>query len=80
MVQVRKRKFLSPHLPLSLLAALLLGILAKEQWIDNSGFSALTRTEDFVFLSFFITYLYYSFSIAKRVEAFVLGMSSIVKP
>lgn len=75
------------EIPLSLLAAFILGILAKDQWIDKGGFSVLTRIDGLVFLSFFIIFLYYSFSIAKRIEGmdehvparvYGLGMSLIL--
>jgi len=56
------------EIPLSLLAALLSGILVNDQLIDRKGFSALTRIDGLVLISFFIIFLYYSFSIAKRVE------------
>ena len=56
------------EIPLSLLAALLLGLLANDLLIDGSISSILTRTDGFVFLSFFIIFLYYSFSIAKNIE------------
>jgi cation:H+ antiporter len=56
------------EIPLSLLAALLLGILANDHLIDKRGPSALTRIDGLVFLSFFLIFLYYSFSIAKRIE------------
>jgi len=75
------------EIPLSLLAAFILGILANDQWIDKGGFSVLTRIDGLVFLSFFIIFLYYSFSIAKRIEGmdehvparvYGLGMSLIL--
>lgn len=53
------------EIPLSLLAAILLGVMANDYLIDKSGYSALTRTDGIVFISFFIIFLYYSFSIAK---------------
>jgi cation:H+ antiporter len=56
------------EIPLSLLAAVLLGILANDELIDGGLFSALTRTDGLVFLSFFAIFLYYSFSIARRVD------------
>jgi cation:H+ antiporter len=56
------------EIPLSLLAALLLGILANDHWIDKAPYSALTRIDGLVFLSFFIIFMYYSFSIAKAIE------------
>ena len=56
------------EIPLSLLAALLLGALANDQLIDGAAASALTRIDGLVFLSFFIIFIYYSASIAKRIE------------
>jgi cation:H+ antiporter len=56
------------EIPLSLLAAILLGILANDQLIDKATTSSLTRIDGLVFLSFFIIFLYYSVSIAKKVE------------
>ncbi|MBU1487517.1 calcium/sodium antiporter [bacterium] len=56
------------EIPLSLLAAILLGILANDRLIDKSDFSALTRIDGLVFISFFIIFIYYSFGIAKRIE------------
>jgi cation:H+ antiporter len=56
------------EIPLSLLAALLLGILANDKWIDGSGFSALTKIDGLVLLGFFSIFMYYSFSIAKDIE------------
>jgi len=56
------------EIPFSLLAILVLGILANDLLIDKSNSSALLRTDGLVFLSFFIIFLYYSGSIAKRIE------------
>ncbi len=62
------------EIPLSLLAALLLGILANDHLIDKMGFSQLTRIDGLVFLSFFIIFMYYSVSIAREIQ----GMSEHV--
>ncbi|MBN2593969.1 MAG: calcium/sodium antiporter [Sedimentisphaerales bacterium] len=56
------------EIPLSLLAALLLGVVANDRLIDKSEISALTRIDGLVFLAFFIIFLYYTFGIAKRIE------------
>lgn len=56
------------EIPLSLLAAVLLAILANDQLIDKSNFSVLSRIDGLVFISFFIIFIYYLFSIAKRIE------------
>lgn len=56
------------EIPLSLLAALLLGIMANDRLIDKSDISALTRIDGLVFLAFFVIFLYYTFGIAKMIE------------
>lgn len=56
------------EIPFSLLAAVVLGVLANDQLIDHSNSSTLTRIDGLIFLSFFIIFLYYSFSIAKSIE------------
>ncbi|MDO9275432.1 MAG: calcium/sodium antiporter [Lutibacter sp.] len=55
------------EIPLSLLAAILLGVLANDIRIDNGLFSGLTRIDGIVFLSFFIVFIYYTFGISKVV-------------
>jgi cation:H+ antiporter len=62
------------EIPLSLLAAFLIGVLANDHLVDKRGFSELTRIDGLVFLSFFIIFVYYSVSIAKSIE----GMSDHV--
>jgi cation:H+ antiporter len=62
------------EIPFSLLAILVLGILANDRLIDKSDSSALMRTDGLIFLSFFVIFLYYSGSIAKRME----GMEELV--
>ena len=56
------------EIPLSLLAALLLGVMANDRFIDKSDTSALTRIDGLVFIAFFIIFMYYSFGIAKRID------------
>lgn len=56
------------EIPFSLLAALVLGILANDQFIDKKDVSSLTRIDGLVLLCFFILFLYYSFSIAGNIE------------
>jgi len=57
------------EIPLSLLAAVLVGVMANDIIFDNDGFSALTRTDGLTLIAFFIIFLYYTFSIAKNGEA-----------
>ncbi|MBU2490534.1 MAG: calcium/sodium antiporter [Proteobacteria bacterium] len=56
------------EIPLSLLAALLLGILASDHLIDNAPDSILSRSDGLTLLCFFLVFLSYSFSISKRVD------------
>jgi len=55
-------------IPLSFLAALLLGVLANDKLIDKNILSTLTRIDGFVFLFFFIAFLYYSLGAAKTIQ------------
>jgi cation:H+ antiporter len=56
------------EIPFSLLAAIVLGLMANDQFINKNGISLLTRIDGLVLLCFFIIFLYYSFSIAKEIE------------
>jgi cation:H+ antiporter len=56
------------EIPLSLLAAVVLGVLTGDSIIDNRSFSEITRIDGLVLLSFFIIFLYYSAGIANRVS------------
>lgn len=60
-----KRNTVWKEIPLSLLAAVLLGVLVNDARIDNAGYSGLTRTDGVVFLAFFLVFMYYTFGIAK---------------
>jgi cation:H+ antiporter len=53
------------EIPLSLLAMLLLVVMANDVYIDGMLFNTLSRSEGFVLISFFIVFLYYTFGIAK---------------
>ena len=54
-------------IPLSFLAAFLLGVLANDKLIDRNLSSNLTRIDGIVMISFFIVFLYYSFGAAKTI-------------
>ena len=66
------------EIPLSLLAAFLLGILANDRLIDGQASSAITKIDGLVFLSFFTIFLYYSFSIARQIAGMEEHVPSIV--
>jgi len=56
------------EIPFSLLAAIVLFFSANDQLLDASRMSDLTRIDGLVFLSFFIIFIYYTFSIATHIE------------
>ena len=56
------------EIPFSLLAVIVLAILANDGLIDGTTFSLLSRIDGLVFLSFFIIFIYYTFGIAKKVK------------
>ncbi len=62
---VTKKNTVWKEIPLSLLAALILGIMAHDTLIDGSNFSGLTRTDGMILISFFIIFLYYTFGISQ---------------
>ncbi len=57
------------EIPFSLLAALVMGILANDMLIDKKGFSELTRGDGLILIGFFIIFMYYVFSIAKKSDS-----------
>ena len=56
------------EIPFGLLAAIVLGLMTNDRMIDGGGSSLLTRIDGLVLLTFFLIFLYYSFSIAKAIE------------
>ena len=56
------------EVPFSLLAAIVLLFMANDRILDSAGASELTRVDGLVFLCFFAIFIYYTFSIATRVE------------
>jgi cation:H+ antiporter len=56
------------EIPFSLLAVIVLGLMANDRVIDGDSSSLLTRIDGLVLLAFFMIFLYYSFSIAKAIE------------
>lgn len=60
-----KQNTVLKEIPLSLLAILVLGFMANDMLIDGGSFSAITRIDGFILISFFIIFLYYTFGITK---------------
>ncbi|MDZ7613232.1 MAG: calcium/sodium antiporter [Flavobacteriaceae bacterium] len=53
------------EIPLSLLAAIILGVLANDAFIDGGTFSGLTRIDGIVLFAFFIIFMHYTFGISE---------------
>lgn len=62
---VTKKNTVYKEIPLSLLAACLVGVMANDFLIDKVSYSGLTRTDGIALLAFFIIFLYYTFGISK---------------
>lgn len=60
-----KKNTVWKEIPLSLLAAVLVGFMANDILIDGAKSSMLSRIDGLVLISFFIIFLYYTFGIAK---------------
>lgn len=54
------------EIPMSLLAAMLVGVLANDAFFSRNGVSALGKIDGIVFLAFFAVFLYYTFGVAKQ--------------
>jgi len=63
-----KKNTVWKEIPLSLLAAIILGVMANDMLIDDVGFSGLTKIDGIILIAFFIIFLYYTFGIAKISE------------
>ena len=64
-----KKNTVWKEIPLCLLAAVVVGLMANDFLIDGASFSGLSRIDGLVLLSFFIIFIYYSFGIAKQQES-----------
>ena len=53
------------EIPLSVLAALMLGVAANDILLDGATTNALTRTDGLAFLGFFLIFFAYTYSISK---------------
>ena len=60
-----KKNTILKEIPFSLLAIIVLGLMANDIIIDGGTFSGITRIDGFVLLAFFIIFLYYTFGITK---------------
>ncbi len=62
---VTKSNTIWKEIPMSLLAALMLFVLASDQLIDGVEYSMLTRIDGIVLLAFFIIFMYYTVGISR---------------
>ena len=64
-----KKNTIWKEIPFSLLAALVLGILASDALIDGRNFSELSRGDGIALIGFFAIFMYYIVSIAKEPDS-----------
>jgi len=57
------------EIPFSLLAAIMVGIMAADFYLDKNPVSAITRSEGIALLAFFFIFMYYIFETSKREQA-----------
>jgi len=60
-----KRNTVIKEIPFSLLAAIVVGLLANDMLIDGKDFSSITRIDGMILICFFIIFMYYTFGITK---------------
>ncbi len=53
------------EVPLSLLAAIVVAVVANDALIDGHGVSLITRSDGLVLIAFFLLFMHYAFSIAR---------------
>lgn len=53
------------EIPLALLAALVLGVMANDAIIDGHGLSFITRSDGIILIAFFLLFMHYAFNIAR---------------
>ncbi len=56
------------EIPFSLLSVIALGIMVNGQYINNMGQNSLERSDGLLLLLFFIIFIYYTFSIASKID------------
>ena len=64
-----KKNTVWKEIPFSLLAAVVLGVLASDMLIDGKNFSELSRGDGFILIGFFVIFMYYIVSTAKEPDS-----------
>lgn len=54
------------EIPLGLLAAIMLFVVANDEWLDGASQSMISRTDGLILLGFMVIFLVYTFEIAKK--------------
>lgn len=57
------------EIPFSLLAAIMVGIMAADLYLDNNPTTAITRSEGLALLAFFFIFMYYIYESSKKEQA-----------
>lgn len=57
------------EIPFSLLAALMVGVMSADMFLEGRVFSEISRIDGIVLLFFFIIFIYYTFGISKDVSS-----------
>ncbi|MDX5346003.1 MAG: calcium/sodium antiporter [Hymenobacteraceae bacterium] len=57
------------EIPLTLLAAIMIGVCANDVLLDNVAVSQITRSDGLALLGFFMVFMYYSYFVAKKNKA-----------
>jgi cation:H+ antiporter len=65
------------EIPFSLLSVLVLGVMVNKHIINNEGQNILFRSDGLLLLLFFIIFIYYTFSIATKVDDVSKGMAVV---
>ncbi|MFA5553721.1 MAG: calcium/sodium antiporter [Phycisphaerae bacterium] len=68
------------EIPLTLLAAAILGILVNDKLIDKQNISVLSRIDGIVLISYFVIFIYYTFSISKPKQSDIINLPCTEKP
>jgi len=67
------------EIPFALLAVLVMAFMANDVLIDGGNFSALTRIDGLILISFFIIFLYYTFGISKVEDSNDVPSSEVIR-
>lgn len=65
------------EVPLALLAAVIIGVLANDTYFDGISLSMIYRSDGIVLVAFFLLFMYYAFGIAREDELPIGGQTQI---